>query len=140
DLVQLCRDLLSEYGVDRRAGRFELFTTAEPCEPLTRPRPVPLTRGGPTLTIHFRLDRTSATVQSPRSAHAAVLIAAPRLGTDVPSACAGGVCGTGRARLVEGSVQMRKNYALEPDELERGYVLTCQSRPPSEHITIDYDA
>ena len=140
DLVQLCRDLLSEYGVDPRAVRFELFSTGEPGDPLTRPRAVTLTRGEPTVTIDFRLDGTSGTVQSPGSANETVLNAALRVRPDVPFACAGGVCGTCRARLLEGSVQMRENYALEPDELENGYVLTCQSRPTSEHITIDYDA
>ena len=58
---------------------------------------------------------------------------------DVPFACAGGVCGTCRARLVSGSVQMTENYALEPDELERGYVLTCQSHPTSDAVVVDYD-
>ena len=55
------------------------------------------------------------------------------------AACAGGVCGTCRARLVSGSVQMTENYALEPDELERGYVLTCQSHPTSDAVVVDYD-
>ena len=50
---------------------------------------------------------------------------------DLPFACKGGVCGTCRARLVEGTVQMDANYALEPDEIEKGYVLTCQSHPTS---------
>src|SRR5699024_4347204 len=139
-LVQLCRDLLSEYGVDPRAVRRDLFTTGEPGAPLARPRPAALTRGEPTVTTDFRPDGTSGPVQSPRRANETVLNAALRVRPDVPFACAGGVCGTCRARLVEGSVQMRENYALEPDELERGYVLTCQSRPTSEHITIDYDA
>ncbi len=58
---------------------------------------------------------------------------------DAPYACRGGVCGTCRARLVEGSVAMDANWALEPDEVRRGYVLTCQSRPTSERLVLDYD-
>ncbi len=58
---------------------------------------------------------------------------------DVPFACAGGVCGTCRARLVSGSVQMSENYALEPEEIERGYVLTCQSHPTTARVVVDYD-
>jgi len=41
--------------------------------------------------------------------------------------------------LVEGSVAMTENYALEPDELERGYVLTCQSHPKTDRVVVDYD-
>jgi ring-1,2-phenylacetyl-CoA epoxidase subunit PaaE len=69
-----------------------------------------------------------------------VLEAAMRVRSDVPFACKGGVCGTCRARLVEGTVQMDANYALEPEELDRGYVLTCQSHPTSARVVLDYDA
>lgn len=82
----------------------------------------------------------SSSVESPVSANETVLNAALRVRPDVPFACAGGVCGTCRARVVEGSVTMHENYALEPDEIERGYVLTCQSRPTSDRIVVDYDA
>ena len=58
---------------------------------------------------------------------------------DLPFACKGGVCGTCRARLVEGTVQMDANYALEPEEVERGYVLTCQSHPTAAEVVLDYD-
>ena len=69
-----------------------------------------------------------------------VLEAAQQVRGDVPFACKGGVCGTCRARVTEGSVQMDANYALEPDEVERGYVLTCQSHPTSPRLVVDYDA
>ncbi len=89
--------------------------------------------------IEFTLDGQSATVDSPVSAHETILNAALRVRPDVPFACAGGVCGTCRARLVSGSVSMTENYALEPDELERGYVLTCQSHPTTDAVVVDYD-
>ena len=69
-----------------------------------------------------------------------VLDAAQRTRSDLPFACKGGVCGTCRAKLVEGTVQMDANYALEPEEVERGYVLTCQSHPTSARVVLDYDA
>ncbi len=69
-----------------------------------------------------------------------VLEAALGVRTDLPFACKGGVCGTCRAKLVEGTVQMDANYALEPDEVERGYVLTCQSHPTAAKVVLDYDA
>jgi ring-1,2-phenylacetyl-CoA epoxidase subunit PaaE len=70
----------------------------------------------------------------------AVLEAALDVRRDMPFACKGGVCGTCRAKLVEGTVAMDANYALEPDEVERGYVLTCQSHPTSPKVVLDYDA
>jgi ring-1,2-phenylacetyl-CoA epoxidase subunit PaaE len=59
---------------------------------------------------------------------------------DAPYACKGGVCGTCRAKVVDGEVRMDTNYALEADEVERGFVLTCQSHPTTASVTLDYDA
>ena len=70
----------------------------------------------------------------------AVLDAALAVRSDAPFACKGGVCGTCRAKVVEGSVEMDQNWALEPEEVERGYVLTCQSHPTSEKVVLAYDA
>ncbi|SCK23338.1 ring-1,2-phenylacetyl-CoA epoxidase subunit PaaE [Streptomyces sp. WMMB 714] len=58
---------------------------------------------------------------------------------DAPFACKGGVCGTCRVRLVSGDVHMERNYALEEDELEAGYVLACQSRPLTAAVEVDFD-
>ena len=70
----------------------------------------------------------------------AVLDAALEVRADAPFACKGGVCGTCRAKVLEGTVEMDTNWALEPDEVERGYVLTCQSHPTSDTVVLDYDA
>ena len=96
-------------------------------------------QGDPVFTIEITLDGQSSTIESPTSAHESILNAALRVRPDVPFACAGGVCGTCRARLLVGSVAMTENYALEPDELERGYVLTCQSHPTTDRVVVDYD-
>ncbi|MGW0550897.1 2Fe-2S iron-sulfur cluster-binding protein [Streptomyces altiplanensis] len=58
---------------------------------------------------------------------------------DAPYACKGGVCGTCRAFLVSGEVRMDRNYALEPEETEAGYVLACQSHPASPEVELDFD-
>ncbi|WP_036284965.1 1,2-phenylacetyl-CoA epoxidase subunit PaaE [Microbacterium luticocti] len=140
ELVQLCRDTLTARGVDRRHIRHELFTTGEPGQAMPNAgRPVTVAENEPVCHIRFTLEGQSATVDSPRSAHETILNAALRVRPDVPFACAGGVCGTCRARLVEGDVRMTENYALEPDELERGYILTCQSHPTTESVVVDYD-
>ncbi|TYL53934.1 1,2-phenylacetyl-CoA epoxidase subunit PaaE [Agromyces mariniharenae] len=139
ELVQLARDTLAANGVPADHVRYELFTTdADRVEP-RHGRPVDVKQGEETVAIEFTLDGQSSTVESPVSANESILNAALRVRPDVPFACAGGVCGTCRARLVEGSVNMTENYALEPDELERGYVLTCQSHPKSDRVVVDYD-
>ncbi|MGO4680364.1 1,2-phenylacetyl-CoA epoxidase subunit PaaE [Microbacterium sp. 2MCAF23] len=140
DLVQLCRDTLADIGVESAHVRYELFTTGEPGQ--ERPeagRPIEVREDEPVRTIEFTLDGQSGSVDTPVSANESILNAALRVRPDVPFACAGGVCGTCRARLVDGSVTMTENYALEQEELDRGYVLTCQSHPTTERVVVDYD-
>lgn len=139
-LVQLCRDVLADIGVPADRVRFELFSTgATPTAGSGGGRLVTVRADEPVRTIEVTLDGTSSRVTSPVSAHETILNAALRVRADVPFACAGGVCGTCRARLREGAVQMTENYALEPDEIERGYILTCQSHPTSDRVVVDYD-
>jgi ring-1,2-phenylacetyl-CoA epoxidase subunit PaaE len=78
-------------------------------------------------TFHMRGDEDS------------ILDAAADAGLDLPYSCKGGVCSTCRALLKKGEVDMAVNYALEPWELEQGFILTCQSRPQSDSIELDYD-
>ncbi|WP_127795355.1 1,2-phenylacetyl-CoA epoxidase subunit PaaE [Agromyces sp. LHK192] len=140
ELVQLARDTLAERGVEPAHVRYELFTTdADRVEP-RHARPVVVEQGEQTYTVEFTLDGQSSTVETPVSANESILNAALRVRPDTPFACAGGVCGTCRARVVDGSVRMTENYALEPDELEAGYVLTCQSHPTTDKVVVSYDA
>jgi ring-1,2-phenylacetyl-CoA epoxidase subunit PaaE len=69
-----------------------------------------------------------------------VLDAASAAGLDVPFSCTGGVCATCRARVVDGEVDMAVNYSLQQWELDAGFVLTCQSRPTTSSLSVDYDA
>ena len=68
-----------------------------------------------------------------------ILDAALRAGMDLPFACKGGMCSTCRAKLVEGEARMEVNYSLEPWELKAGFILTCQARPVSDKVVVDYD-
>lgn len=140
DLVGLCREALEARGVPADSIRFELFTSDADGPRVDRGRPVVIDRGDEVRRIEFTLDGLSSTVESPVAANEAILDAALRVRGDVPFACAGGVCGTCRARLVDGEVRMTQNFALEPDEIERGYVLTCQSHPTTTRVVVDYDA
>lgn len=69
-----------------------------------------------------------------------ILDAALKAGADLPYACKGGVCCTCRAKVIKGEVDMEVNYALEHDEVEKGFILTCQSHPKTEHVIVDFDA
>lgn len=140
DLVQLCRDTLAAAGVSRERVHFELFTTDRPGGPQgSIRRPGLIDEGAGVRTITFTLDGRTGTITTPMHGRETVLSAALRVRPDVPFACAGGVCGTCRAKLIGGTVQMDENYALEPEELEAGYILTCQSHPTSEAVTVNYD-
>ncbi len=140
ELVQLCRDVLAARGVPRDNIRFELFTTGRPDTPEgQRGRPVLVDESEETSKITFTLDGLTTEILSPVHARESVLNAALRVRPDVPFACAGGVCGTCRAKLVAGNVAMDENYALEPEEIDAGYVLTCQSHPTTPEVTVDYD-
>ena len=68
-----------------------------------------------------------------------VVDAALAAGIRVPYSCKGGMCCTCRAKLVEGRAEMTTNYSLEPWEIERGFILTCQAVPKSERLVVDYD-
>jgi ring-1,2-phenylacetyl-CoA epoxidase subunit PaaE len=59
--------------------------------------------------------------------------------SDAPYSCTSGVCGTCRARVVDGAVEMDVAYALEPDESERGYVLMCQSHPTTDVVRLEIE-
>ena len=134
-LVTELRGTLDALGVDPAHVHTELFHA----DPVPR-APVEALAGTPegAATVTIRLDGRASDLDL-RPDGVPVLEAALRLRPDLPFACKGGVCGTCRARLVEGTVAMDANYALEPEEIERGYVLTCQSHPTSARVVLDYD-
>ncbi|WP_049154814.1 1,2-phenylacetyl-CoA epoxidase subunit PaaE [Corynebacterium aurimucosum] len=141
ELVQLVRDELASRDVGEKDVRYELFTTGKPSGDQNQAgRHVEVDPEGDNVSINFQLDGLSGSVESPVSANESLLNAALRVRSDVPFACAGGVCGTCRAKLVEGEVDMAENYALEADEVKAGYILTCQSRPTTPTIVLDFDA
>jgi ring-1,2-phenylacetyl-CoA epoxidase subunit PaaE len=134
-LVEGAIGLLAELGVPRERIHRELFYVEDlPPAPATHAEAVP----GPGAEVTVLLDGRRSTTTVP--AGTPVLDGAQRVRPDLPFACKGGVCGTCRARLVEGEVTMRRNYALEQDELDAGYILTCQSLPASPGVIVDYDA
>jgi ring-1,2-phenylacetyl-CoA epoxidase subunit PaaE len=133
EMVFGLRDVLTDQGVDRAHVHSELFHVET-----TKPVAVDTAEAGIGSDVTVILDGRRSTFKlGPNDVP--VLEAALRVRNDAPFACRGGVCGTCRARLVSGTVTMDTNYALEPEEIERGYVLTCQSHPTSEEVVLDYD-
>jgi ring-1,2-phenylacetyl-CoA epoxidase subunit PaaE len=88
---------------------------------------VTIVRDGLRREIEFRKDQPS------------ILDCASAAGLEVPFSCTSGVCGTCRAKLVEGTVRMERNFALDKKEVEAGYVLTCQAHPTSERVVLSFD-
>jgi ring-1,2-phenylacetyl-CoA epoxidase subunit PaaE len=132
DLVTAAHEALVLEGVEAGAIHSELFHA----ESMTRPAAVEPTPGGTQVTARLDGRESAFTMDGP----AVVLDALLTVRGDAPYACKGGVCGTCRARVLEGEVVMDSNWALEPEEIERGYVLTCQSHPTTETLRLDYDA
>lgn len=130
--------VLGELGVDPKRVRQELFYVDDvpPPSPPARHRDEGVT--GPSSEVTLVLDGRSTTATLPRNE--TILDAAESYRSDLPFACKGGVCGTCRAKVTHGDVDMRRNYALEDYEVDAGFVLTCQSYPDSGDVTVDFDA
>ncbi len=79
------------------------------------------------------------TTTAPQRRGQSILDGAAATRSDLPFACKGGVCGTCRAHVAAGEVDLRRNYALDDDELARGYVLTCQGYPVGDAVTVDFE-
>jgi ring-1,2-phenylacetyl-CoA epoxidase subunit PaaE len=134
-MVRDARRVLAGLGVPGDRVHQELFHADD--EPVRQVRHEDTPADGPVSRVTVVLDGRATTSLLPRGA--TVLDSAARIRPDLPFACKGGVCGTCRARVVLGEADMRRNYALEPAEVEAGYVLTCQTFPLSEALTVDYD-
>ncbi|GAB2832108.1 phenylacetate-CoA oxygenase/reductase subunit PaaK [Streptomyces chlorus] len=130
-LVEGAERALRGLGVARSRIHEEVFhvDTGAPAAPTT---PAPAHS-----TVTALLDGRGGTwpVQAGESLLETVLRNRP----DAPYACKGGVCGTCRAFLVSGEVRMDRNFALESEETDAGYVLACQSHPVTERVELDFD-
>jgi ring-1,2-phenylacetyl-CoA epoxidase subunit PaaE len=135
-MIEAARDVLRDLGVPDEKVHRELFFVDDIPPPPVEHAEAGL--DGPSSRVTVTLDGRTTELSLPRDRP--VLDAAQEARADLPYACKGGVCGTCRAKVVSGEVNMRRNYALEDDELADGYVLTCQSLPVSDELALDYDA
>jgi ring-1,2-phenylacetyl-CoA epoxidase subunit PaaE len=134
ELVTTARRVLLGHGVDRGHIHSELFHVGEPPS-----LPPPVDRPAARSVVTAVLDGRRSTVEL-ADPDETVLEAVLRVRNDAPFACKGGVCGTCRAKLLDGKLEMERNFALEEDEVNAGYVLTCQSHPSTPAVSLDYDA
>ena len=136
EMVLGAQQVLRDHGVPSDRIHQELFFVEDtPPEQVHHEDAVP---EGATSEVTVVLDGRSTTVSLPRDV--SLLEGAQRVRPDLPFACKGGVCGTCRAQVSDGEVNMRRNFALEESEVAEGFVLTCQSLPVSDKITVNYDS
>jgi ring-1,2-phenylacetyl-CoA epoxidase subunit PaaE len=131
DIEATCRDI----GIAADRIHVERFVSEFGGKP--RPKAVVSVTAPPKATASLIIDGKRREV--PVAEEESILDAALRAGMDLPFACKGGMCSTCRAKLVEGDARMEVNYSLEPWELKAGFILTCQARPVSDKVVVDYD-
>lgn len=131
-------EALKANGMDEGAIKFELFASAQPGKAKKKAASGDVAARGKTCSATIVLDGAARVVEIAKSGET-VLEAALAASIDAPYACKAGVCSTCRAKLIEGEVDMDANYALEDYEVERGYILTCQSHPRTDRVVVDYD-
>lgn len=138
EMIFCVKNFLEEEGVEKKKIHFELFTV--PGEIKGTRNKVQGTRKdeGKKSKISVKLDGITFDFNLGFNDEP-ILDAALKQGADLPFACKGGVCCTCKARLIEGEVDMEVHWGLEHEEIEQGYILTCQSHPKTERVVVDFD-
>ena len=140
-MIETTEKALLDAGVPAKQVHTEHFTspTLEALSPEARQAAVAnlkLPAGGQ-VALTVVLDGKSHALHMNPDEH--VLDVAMAAGLDLPFSCKGGVCATCRCKVITGSVAMDKNFGLEAWETDKGFVLSCQSRPTSESVTVSFD-
>ena len=143
EMIFCVKDFLQQKGISEKKIHFELFTSSSPQKSKTNPSAVsgqkPKTDSGPKSNITVKVDGRSFDFDLSLNSETTILDAALKQGADLPYACKGGMCCTCKARLLEGEVEMDVHWGLEHEEIEKGFILTCQSHPKTEKVFVDYD-
>ncbi|MEO0325556.1 MAG: 2Fe-2S iron-sulfur cluster-binding protein, partial [Myxococcota bacterium] len=130
---------LQSSGVDRSLIKFEKFASVPPKVRKQVEQSQATNGHAESCNATLRIDGVDHHLEVPMGGTTTLLDAALAAHIDAPYACAAGVCSTCVARLVDGEVAMGANYALDDDEVEDGLILTCQSRPVTRHLVVEYD-
>jgi ring-1,2-phenylacetyl-CoA epoxidase subunit PaaE len=131
-------EALQEHGLDKRQIKFELFSSPGGAQRSRKTQPQHEALARDTCEATIVIDGRARSFAMAKKVDS-VLDAALKQGIELPYACKGGVCSTCRAMLLDGEVDMDANFALEDYEIARGYILTCQSYPATNKITVDFD-
>jgi ring-1,2-phenylacetyl-CoA epoxidase subunit PaaE len=137
-MIFCIKGYLEGRGVRNDKIHFELFTVPGERRPEVRNQKSE-TDEGPKAKVNVKLDGIVFDFDLDYEGES-ILDAALKQGADLPYACKGGVCTTCKAKLTEGEVSMDVNWGLEPEEVAKGYILTCQSHPKTEKVSVDFDA
>ena len=132
DMIHLVSNTLQENGVQKEKIHFELFTTSETTAEVT---PSVSASGKTQVTVILDDEEFSLTMGK----NDVVLDAVLKENIDAPYSCQGGVCSSCIARITEGKAEMVKNQILTDGEIEEGLILTCQAKPLTPTLKVDYD-
>lgn len=138
EMIFTVKAFLESQQVDEKKIHFELFTTPGQSKKY-EVRSTKYEAEGPQSNITVRLDGRSFDFTIPLNSDTTILDAAMQQGADVPYACKGGVCCTCKAKLLEGEVKMDVHWGLEQEEIEQGFILTCQAHPLTANVAVDFD-
>lgn len=138
EMIFCIKVFLEESGIDKKKIHFELFTSPGQ-KTKSEVRRSESGDSGPQSKISIKLDGRSFEFGLPLNSDTTILDAALKQGADLPYACKGGMCCTCKAKLLEGEVSMDVHWGLEEEEVEQGYILTCQSHPKTEKVVVDFD-
>ncbi|MFM2359929.1 MAG: phenylacetate-CoA oxygenase/reductase subunit PaaK [Bacteroidota bacterium] len=135
-MIFTVRDYLLQTGVAEKNIHFELFTSIGVAQTGSVENSENALSGKANITVH--IDGRSLSFDL-GSADASILDGALKQGADLPYACKGGMCCTCKAKLLEGKVKMDVHWGLDADEIENGFILTCQAHPLTENVVVDFD-
>lgn len=138
-MIFCIRDILLANNVSKEHIHFELFTIPGEKKTSEVKEKSIGDISSPKAVVTIKLDGISFAFDLPYNGQT-ILNAALDLGADLPYACKGGVCTTCKAKLQEGKVEMDTNWGLEQEEVDKGFILTCQSHPLTEKVVVDFDA
>jgi ring-1,2-phenylacetyl-CoA epoxidase subunit PaaE len=138
-IIFTAKDILESKGIDKKKIHFELFTSPGQGKTSNVKRQTSETETGPKSKITVKVDGRSFDFDLSLTSDTTILDAALKQGADLPFACKGGMCCTCKAKLLEGEVSMDVHWGLEEEEVEQGYILTCQSHPKTEKVVVDFD-
>lgn len=135
-MINDAQDALQAQGVSDTAIHFELFTASAAAGDAGAAAATTSSTDEHHITVILDDEETHFTQDGTTS----ILDAAIKAGADVPYACKGAVCCTCRAKVMDGSADLKMNYSLTDDEVEDGFTLTCQAYPTSEKVVVSFDA